>query len=91
VYSEAVTQKHIEKIETSLDLKLHRYTVAESHELTAYLSKLNDEQKLYDANGRCRSREHAGFIRNERLLFQQDFYYALRYMKIIKDGLTLRQ
>lgn len=85
MYSETVTAKHIEKIEASLGIKLHRYTVAQSHELTAYLTKLHKENKLM-SNGRFNNKDHAGFIRNERLLFQQDFFYALRYIQIIKDG-----
>lgn len=85
MYSPAITELHVEKIESQLGIKLHRYTVAQSQELTAYLTKLHAEGKLM-TNGRYNNKDHAGFIRNERLLFQQDFFYALRYIQIIKDG-----
>lgn len=68
-----------------MGIKLHRYTIAESHELTAYLDKLHKADKLY-SNGRIANKDHAAFVRNEQILFQQDFFYALRYMQIIKDG-----
>lgn len=86
MYSEKITEKHCAKIEEKLGLKLHRYTVAESHELTAYLDKLHKDKKLLDRNGQFARSEHAAFVRNERILFQQDFHYALRYMQIVKDG-----
>lgn len=86
MYSEAITTKHVERIEASLKIKLHRYSPAESWELTAYLTKLNDEHKLYDGNGQFLRKEYASFVRNERVLFQQDFLYSTRYITIERDG-----
>ncbi len=79
MYSTTVTQKHLEKIEASLKLKLHRYTPEESWEIRDYLDTLKKEQKQLNA-------DHIAFIRNEQILFQQDFFYSLRYMVIEKDG-----
>lgn len=74
------------QIEAALQISLHRYTVEQSLDLTAYLTKLDQQGKLRDSSGRYQNREHAAFIRNETILFQQDFHYALRYMSIVKDG-----
>lgn len=86
MYSEKTTAKHCERIEAKLGLTLHRYTPDQSAELTAYLTRLKADGKLYDANGQFNSRDHAAFVRNERILFQQDFFYALRYFQIERDG-----
>lgn len=86
MYSSIVTAKHIEALESKLQLKLHYYTPAQSHDLAQYLTRLKAEGKLYDPSGHFTRKEYAAFVRNERILFQQDFHYALRYMYIIKDG-----
>ena len=86
MYSERITDIACSKIETELNIKLHRYSVSESLELTSYLTKLKQESKLTDKFGRYIRKEHRAFIRNETILFQQDFHYALRYITIIKDG-----
>lgn len=86
MYSEKITAEHCEQIEKRLGIKLHRYTPAQSHELTDYLGKLHAEGKLVDGSGRYVNPSYAEFIRNETILFQQDFFYALRYMKIMMDG-----
>lgn len=80
MYSTRVTAKHCDRIERDLGIKLNRYTPDESWELTDYVTKLYREHKL-DGNANAVS-----FIRNEQLLFQQDFFYALRYFQIEKDG-----
>lgn len=87
MYSPVVTAKSIERIEAKLNVKLHRYDPAQSWELTNYLTRLKDENKLYDANGQFIRKEHAQFVRNERILFQQDFLYSTRYITIERDGL----
>src|SRR6266702_4085727 len=85
MYSDTVTAKAIEKIEANLQIKIDRYTPEESIALTAHLSSLHAQKKL-GANGQVDNREFARFIRNERILFQQDFFYALRYLTIERDG-----
>jgi hypothetical protein len=86
VYSRTVTAKHCEAVEAKLDIQLHRYEPDQSRELAAYLTTLKKDGKLFSPDGSIAKKEHAAFIRNERILFQQDFHYALRYMLIIKDG-----
>lgn len=86
MYSRSVTERHLEKIEESLKIKLHRYTQEESWEISEYLTNLNAQKKLYDPKGNFTRPDYAAFVRNERILFQQDFFYALRYMTIERDG-----
>jgi hypothetical protein len=86
MYSEKFTQKHCEAVEAKLGIELHRYTPEESRNLSTYLAGLRRDGKLFDGNGNFLRKEHASFVRNERILFQQDFHYAVRYMYIIKDG-----
>lgn len=86
MYSQKITQRNIEKIESTLNIRLHRYTPVQSLELADYLTRLNTDNRLFDPNGQFLSKEHAGFVRNERILCQQDFFYSLRYIHIIKDG-----
>lgn len=86
MYSPTITTRHLERIEAQLGIKLHRYTPEQSWELTTYLAKLDAEHKLYNANGNFARKDYAAFVRNERILFQQDFYYSLRYMTIERDG-----
>lgn len=86
MYSEKITARHLERIESQLKIKLHRYTTEQSWELTAYLNKLNAEGKLFDVSGQYTRKDYAAFVRNERVLFQQDFFYALRYITIERDG-----
>jgi hypothetical protein len=76
MYSATITTKHCEKIEAELGVKLHRYTQEESWELAAYVEK----RKLRPTH------DDLAFIRNEQVLSQQDFYYALRYFQIERDG-----
>src|SRR6266699_6622740 len=85
MYSESVTAKAIEKIEAQLQIKIDRYTPENSLTLTVHLSSLHAQKKL-GSNGQIDNREFARFIRNERILFQQDFFYALRYLTIERDG-----
>src|SRR6266705_4385704 len=87
MYSDTVTAKAIEKIEAQLQIKIDRYTPEESLALTAHLSSLHAQKKL-GSNGQIDNREFARFIRNERILFQQDFFYALRYLTIERDGIS---
>lgn len=87
MYSPTITARHIERLEDQLKLKLHRYTPEQSWELASYLNKLNADGKLYDANGQFLKKDYAAFVRNERILFQQDFYYASRYLTIERDGM----
>lgn len=86
MYSANITAKHIERIESQLGITLHRYTPEQSWELTEYLNKLKSDGKLYDASGNFARKDYAAFVRNERILFQQDFFYALRYFTIERDG-----
>lgn len=86
MYDEGVTQRSIEKIEAQLGIKLKRYSPAESHELTTELNRLNGLGKLYAPSGAIANADHAAFVKNERILFQQDFLYACRYIKIEKDS-----
>jgi hypothetical protein len=86
MYSERVTAAHCEKVEAELGIRLHRYSPEDSWEITAYLKKLDSERKLYLPNGQFTRPEYADFCRNEQVLFQQDFYYSLRYMVIERDG-----
>lgn len=86
VYSEIVTARHLEKVEAELKLKLHRYDQSESWEIVEYLTKLKSQNKLYDTHGNFARPDCAAFVRNERILFQQDFFYSLRYMTIERDG-----
>lgn len=86
MYSTSVTARHLERIESQLKIKLRRYEPGQSRELAAYLTKLKDKGVLYDSAGNFIKREYAEFVRNERVLFQQDFYYALRYLVIERDG-----
>jgi hypothetical protein len=86
VYSTAVTQRHLERIESQLHIKLYRHPPEQSWEITSYLTKLSAEGKLYDSTGQFARKDYAEFVRNERILFQQDFYYALRYFTIERDG-----
>lgn len=86
MYSISVTSKHCERIEAELKLKLHRYPPAQSLEIAQYLTNLKSEDKLLDSSGNYVRKEHATFVRNERILFQQDFLYSLRYMQIERDG-----
>lgn len=86
MYDAAVTARHLERVESQLKIKLHRYTPEQSWELSTYLTKLNTEHKLFDASGQFTRKDYAAFVRNERILFQQDFFYSLRYMTIEKDG-----
>lgn len=86
MYSEKITTRHCERIEESLGIKLHRYSPEESWELVAYLNRLDSERKLYDGSGNFTRTEYKEFARNEQVLFQQDFYYSLRYMVIERDG-----
>jgi hypothetical protein len=82
MYSETITQTSIEKLEAEHAIQLHRYTVDESLELTKTILKVYDDEGR--PNRPLRKLEH-DFIRNERILFQQDFNYALRYISIILD------
>jgi hypothetical protein len=86
MYSESSTATDLERIEAAFRLKLHRYTPEESAELTDYLTRLHEEDKLVEPSGAIHRKEHAAFIRNERLLFQWDFQYALRYIQLIQDS-----
>lgn len=86
MYSSKVTEDQLSKIESKLNLKFHRYSPSDSIEITAYLTTLRDSNKLFDSNNNYLRRDHAIFVRNERILFQQDFNYALRYIKIVKDA-----
>lgn len=86
MYSNKTTAAHCEKIEASLGIRLHRYPPEESWEIVEYLNKLSFEKKLYDGSGNFSRREFADFVRNEQVLFQQDFHYALRYFQIERDG-----
>jgi hypothetical protein len=86
MYAPTITTKHCEKIEASLGITLHCYEPSQSIDLANYLTKLHDEHKLLDSSGNYIRKEHAAFVRNERILFQQDFYYALRYFVIERDG-----
>jgi hypothetical protein len=76
MYSEKITQIHCERIEAELGIQLHRYSPEESLELAAYIA----ENQIDNADSRA-------FIQNERLLFQLDFFYSLRYMMIERDGI----
>lgn len=75
MYSRTITEKHCETIEADLGIRLHRYTPEESWELSEYIQA----NQIDNSDTRA-------FIQNERILFQQDFFYALRYMVIEKDG-----
>jgi hypothetical protein len=86
VYSDRVTEKMLGRIESELRIRLHRYSPQESWDATEYLTKLHAQGKLTDSFGRYQNKEHADFIRNEQILFQQDFGYSLRYMTIERDG-----
>lgn len=86
MYSPTITARHLERVEKSLNFKLHQYTPEQSWELAAYLSKLKAEGKLYDSAGNYARKDYAAFVRNERVLFQQDFFYSLRYFTIERDG-----
>lgn len=86
MYDEKVTAKHLEKIEAELKIRLHRYTPEESWEIVEYLNKLRSDKKLLDGAGNYQRPELASFVRNEQILFQQDFFYALRYFQIERDG-----
>src|SRR5438128_11697621 len=86
MYSERVTAAAIERAEAKLGIRLYRYDPQLSLELTDYLSQRHSQGKLVDNAGHCLRRDDAAFIRNERTLFQHDFTYACRYLKLILDG-----
>ena len=68
MYSPTITERHLDRIQSQLKLTLNRYTPEQSFELTAYLTRLKAENKLFDNNGRYSKLDHAAFVRNDRIL-----------------------
>jgi hypothetical protein len=83
MYSPLIIDKSQFKLEKSLKLKLHRYSVNDSQEISTFLNALCPAGKLK----RPLKNEERTFIQNECLLCKIDFrYYAERYAAIALDG-----
>ena len=66
-----------------MQIRLKRYEPAESLDQAIALAQLLTEDGEFKRDLKPSER---AFIRNERILTQQDFYYWLRYCAIIRDG-----
>ena len=82
MYSPSITQQNLEKVEQALKLKLHRYEPAQSYEISQFLQSLRTDKGEWKRPPR---KEELAFIRNERILAQQDFHYFTRYANVILD------
>ena len=80
MYSESITQTHIERIEEQLGIKLVRYEPGKVLEVRKHLENQNAQSKPP-------TKEESAFIRNELILCKLDYtYFSNRYCHLIKDG-----
>lgn len=84
MYSDSVTAAAIERLEARLGVSLLRFPAARVADIAEHLSKL---RKPDGALKRSLTKEEQSFIRNERLVSQQDFsYWVERYCTIARDA-----
>ena len=82
MYSSAITESHISKLESKLSIKLKRYELSKIMDLRSHLDKVWNG----GAQTRPWTKEESDFIRNEQFMCKLDFvYWAERYALIIKD------
>lgn len=84
MYSAKITDRNLAKLESTLGLPLVRIEAARVENIAAHLEKLwTPDTGLKRPLGK----EESEFVRNERLVCQQDFrYWASRYCTINRDG-----
>lgn len=84
MYSERIISENLERIEAKADFRLVRFDVPRVLDIAQHL------QNLVKADGsfkRPLTKEESAFVRNERIMSQQDFtYWAERYATINLDG-----
>lgn len=84
MYSQRVTDANLDKIQALYGFKVGRIEVGRVAEIAEHLAQ------LMKADGQLKrplTKEETGFIRNERIVCQQDFlYWAERYATIQRDG-----
>lgn len=87
MYSPKVTDRNLATLESTLGFPLVRIDVKRVEEIVAHLQGIWNSEAKEGGLLRLLTTEERHFIKNERILCQQDFrYWAERYCMIQKDG-----